>query len=216
MRGVADRERIRRLMEAFGDAASQSVRVYLVGGTTAVLLGWRGTTIEVDFVMRPEDDALLRAIPSLKEKLQVNVETASPADFIPVPAGWEDRGAFIAQVRRVAVYHFDLYAQALAKIERGHQQDRADVREMLGRGLIDSAPGAGVLRADGARVVPPPGDPRAQLSPGGRGSTRALSASGGAPDANARRRSSGRGRAATYPLTLAKYRTSGSVAKSSS
>ena len=124
-------------MEAFGDAASQNVRVYLVGGTTAVLLGWRGTTIDVDFVMRPEDDALLRAIPSLKEKLQVNVETASPADFIPVPSGWEDRGTFIAQVGRVAFYHFDLYAQALAKIERGHQQDRADVREMLARGLIE-------------------------------------------------------------------------------
>lgn len=124
-------------MAAFADAASRDLRVYLVGGTTAVLLGWRGTTIDVDFVMRPEDDALLRAIPALKEKLQVNVETASPLDFIPVPAGWEDRGTFIAQVGRVAFYHFDLYAQALAKVERGHRQDLGDVGEMLAGGLID-------------------------------------------------------------------------------
>jgi hypothetical protein len=30
-----------------------------------------------------------------------------------------------------------LYAQCLAKIERGHQQDLADVREMIARGLVD-------------------------------------------------------------------------------
>ncbi len=124
-------------MEAFGRAASGDVRVYLVGGTTAVLIGWRESTIDVDFVMRPEDDAILRSVPALKELLQVNVEIASPADFIPVPPGWEDRGTFIAQVQRVAFYHFDLYAQALAKVERAHRQDLADVREMIGRGLID-------------------------------------------------------------------------------
>lgn len=124
-------------MEAFGRVAEGAVRVYLVGGTTAVLMGWRVATIDVDFVMRPEDDALLRAIPGLKESLQINVEMASPADFIPVPAGWEDRGTFITQVQAVAFYHFDLYAQALAKVERGHRQDLADVQEMIARGLID-------------------------------------------------------------------------------
>ncbi len=137
MRALADRERIQRLMEAFGRAARADVRVYLVGGATAVLLGWRPTTIDVDFVMRPQDDALLRAIPALKEELQINVGLASPPDFIPVPPGWEDRGMFIAQVGRVGFFHFELYAQALAKVERGHRQDLADVGEMLARDLID-------------------------------------------------------------------------------
>jgi hypothetical protein len=137
MRGLADRERIRRLMEAFARAAADRVRVYLVGGTTAVLLGWRTTTIDVDFVMRPEDDALLRAIPELKETLQINVETASPLDFMPVPAGWEDRSTFIEQIGHVAFYHFDLYAQALAKVERGHAQDLVDVQQLVGRKLVD-------------------------------------------------------------------------------
>jgi hypothetical protein len=137
VREEADRERIRRLMEAFGRAASGRVRVYLVGGTTAVLLGWRTTTIDVDFVMRPDDEGILRALPSLKETLQVNLELASPAEFIPVPAGWEDRGTFVAQEGPVAFYHFDLYAQALAKVERGHRHDLADVREMIERRLVD-------------------------------------------------------------------------------
>ena len=136
MRALADRERIERLMEALGRAARRDVRVYLVGGATAVLLGWRPTTIDVDLVARPEDDALLRAIPGLKEQLQINVELASPLDFIPVPEGWEDRGLFVKQAGRVGFFHFDLYAQALAKVERGHQQDQADVQEMLARGLI--------------------------------------------------------------------------------
>jgi hypothetical protein len=124
-------------MEAFGRAASGRVRVYLVGGTRAVLLGWRATTIDVDFVMRPEDEGILRAIPMLKESLRINVEMASPAEFIPIPAGWEDRGTFVAQEGPVSFYHFDLYAQALAKVERGHRHDLADVREMIQRGLIE-------------------------------------------------------------------------------
>jgi len=138
MRREADRERIRRLMEAFGHAANGNVRVYLVGGTTAVLLGWRETTIDVDFVMLPEDDGILDAIPDLKETLEINVEIASPADFIPVPPGWEDRGRFEARVERVRFYHYDLYAQALAKVERGHPRDLVDVQEMLRRGLIEA------------------------------------------------------------------------------
>lgn len=137
MRALADRERIQRLMEAFGRAARGDVRVYLVGGATAVLVGWRATTIDVDLVMRPEDDTLLRAIPELKEALQLNVELASPLDFIPVPPGWEDRGTFVAQSGSVGFFHFDLYAQALAKVERGHRQDQTDVQEMISRGLVD-------------------------------------------------------------------------------
>ncbi|HET7600308.1 MAG TPA: hypothetical protein VFK09_08435, partial [Gemmatimonadales bacterium] len=86
---------------------------------------------------RPDDDALLRAIPALKDELQTNVELASPLDFIPVPPGWEDRGKFVAQIGRIGYFHFDLYAQALAKVERGHRQDMADVREMLDRRLIE-------------------------------------------------------------------------------
>lgn len=124
-------------MEALAREARRDVRVYLVGGTTAVLMGWRPATIDVDLVIEPEDDALLRAVPALKESLQINVEFASPAHFLPVPAGWQERSTFIEQRGRVAFYHFDLYAQALAKIERGHAQDLQDVQEMLARGLID-------------------------------------------------------------------------------
>ena len=125
-------------MAALAAEARHDVRIYLVGGTTAVLLGWRTSTMDVDLVMQPESDALLRAIPAIKERLHLNVELASPAHFIPVPDGWEERSQFIMQIGRATFLHYDLYAQALAKVERGHTRDVADVRAMLARGLIEA------------------------------------------------------------------------------
>lgn len=136
MRALIDRERVERLMAAFGRAASADARVYFTGGVTAVLVGWRASTVDVDIAVIPDNDALMRALPALKESLDMNVELASPAQFVPVPAGWEERSTFIVTADRVSFYHFDLYAQALAKVERGHARDRVDVQAMLDRGLI--------------------------------------------------------------------------------
>jgi hypothetical protein len=94
MRALADADRIRKFMQVLAADAREEGRVYFTGGATAVLSGWRPSTIDVDLKLVPEQDALLRAIPRLKEQLQLNVELASlasPVDFIPVPPGWEDR-----------------------------------------------------------------------------------------------------------------------------
>jgi hypothetical protein len=40
---------------------------------------------------------------------------------------------------RLTVYHYDLYSQALAKVERGHDRDLADVAAMIRAGLVDPA-----------------------------------------------------------------------------
>lgn len=136
MRGLADSDRIRRFMRALGESVPDEARVYFAGGATAVLHGWRESTIDVDIRPVPERDAILRAIPRLKERLSLNVELASPDHFIPVKPGWEDRSPFIGREGRISFHHFELAAQALAKIERGHAQDMADVQEMLRRGLV--------------------------------------------------------------------------------
>jgi hypothetical protein len=137
MRELADGDRIRRFLAALGRAADREGSVYLTGGATAVLVGWRASTIDVDLRLEPETDALLRAIQRLKDELAINVELASPADFIPVPSGWEDRSILAAREGRLSFYHFDLVAQALAKLERGHARDVEDVHAMLERGLVD-------------------------------------------------------------------------------
>ena len=95
-----------------------------------MLLGWRQSTLDVDLKLVPDQDSLLRAIPALKESLQLNVELAAPDDFIPVAPSWQEHSPFIAQEGRLTFRHFDLSFQALAKIERGHVQDLNDVREL--------------------------------------------------------------------------------------
>lgn len=137
MRRLADADRIRRFMRALAREAGEDTRVYFTGGATAVLLGWRPTTIDVDIKIVPEHDRILRAIPDLKEALQINVEFASPLDFIPVAPDWAARSVLVDTEGIVSFYHFDLYAQALSKIERGHAQDIADVRELVRSGLVD-------------------------------------------------------------------------------
>ena len=91
----------------------------------------------MDLKLVPESDALLRTIPELKESLEINVELAAPDQFIPELPGWAARSPFIARAGRASFYHYDLYAQALAKIERGLEKDLADVRAMIERGKIE-------------------------------------------------------------------------------
>ena len=139
MRELADADRIRRFMRALGNEAHDEARVYFTGGATAVLLGWREATIDVDLKLVPEHDALLRALPRLKDELRLNVELASPADFVPVPPGWEERSLFAAREGQLTFFHFDPYAQALAKLERAHAQDLEDVRSFVETGLVEPA-----------------------------------------------------------------------------
>lgn len=137
MRDLTDADRVRRFLRALSRAATAPARAYLVGGATAVLLGWRPTTIDLDLKLVPESDEPLRALARLRDELSINVELAAPPDFIPEVPGWEERSPFVVQEGKLAVYHFDLYSQALAKIERGHAQDALDVRAMLGAGLVE-------------------------------------------------------------------------------
>lgn len=139
MRELADADGIRRFMRALGREADEETSAYFTGGATAVLLGWRPTTIDVDLRLDPETDVLLRALSRLKDELRVNVELVWPGDFVPVPAGWEDRSIVVAREGRVTFYHFDPYAQALAKVERAHAQDVDDVRALVAQGLVDPA-----------------------------------------------------------------------------
>jgi hypothetical protein len=138
MRRPLDEQRLRNFLRELGQQADAELRIYLTGGATAVLNGWRKSTVDVDLKMEPDRDEIFRAFPRLKEELQVNVELASPEQFIPELPGWKERSLFIAREGRTSFYHYDLYAQALAKIERGHARDLADVREMLSRGLIQA------------------------------------------------------------------------------
>ena len=124
-------------MAELGERAAEQASVYLTGGATAVLVGWRDATIDVDLRIEPDSDDVLRLLPSIKEALEINVELASPADFIPELPGWRDRSLFVAQHGPLTFYNYDPYSQLLSKIERSHQRDLTDVDAMLRLGLVE-------------------------------------------------------------------------------
>lgn len=139
MRRALDAGRIREFMASLGQEATTVGRLYFTGGASAVLVGWRQSTVDVDIKLDPETDPVFRALPRLKERLEMNVELAAPDQFIPELPGWQERSVFISQQGRLTYLHYDFYAQALSKIQRGHDQDRQDVREMIERGLVEKA-----------------------------------------------------------------------------
>jgi hypothetical protein len=138
MRAPADRQRIEHFLERLGQQARLPGRLYLVGGTTMVYEGFRATTMDIDVLVEADDSGpLMGAIRSLKDELDLNIEFASPRDFIPLPAGWRERSVYIGRYGPLEVFHFDLYSMALSKIERGTERDFQDVLALLRAGRLN-------------------------------------------------------------------------------
>lgn len=136
MRKETTATKVERLMEILGRGVGSPGTVYFTGGASAVLLGWREMTMDVDLKADPEPIGFFECLPRLKEELEINIEWASPEDFVPALPGWRERSLFIAQHGPLSFYHYDFYGQALAKIERLHSRDRLDVRQILASRLI--------------------------------------------------------------------------------
>lgn len=137
MRPPVDSERLHELARRLGALAKTGTTVYLTGGASAVLEGWRASTVDADLRIEPDTDVLLRELPALKDELGINIELVSPSDFIPELPDWRERSPLVFDEGNVQIRHFDFYSQALAKIERGFGQDLDDVRQMIANGLVE-------------------------------------------------------------------------------
>ena len=140
MRELVERARLIRFMELLGARARGPGAVYLCGGATAVLLGWRDATVDIDLRLDPEPAGAFAELPRLKQELSLSIELASPHDFLPPLPGWRERSRWIGRYGAIDFYHYDFTSQALAKLERGHSKDLIDVRRILDLGL--ASPGA--------------------------------------------------------------------------
>src|SRR3989454_7179743 len=136
MRQKVTRAKLQQFMQALAAAARTPGKVYLTGGATALLLGFREQTIDVDIKLDPEPEGAFEAIAVLKNDLNLNVELASPDDFIPPAPDWRERSQHIATIGRLQFFHYDFSLQALAKLERGHAQDLADVISFVRGGYV--------------------------------------------------------------------------------
>ena len=136
-----DRGRIDLFLRELGRAYRRPARLYLVGGTTVVYEGLRQTTADIDLGIQVEPvyhGELMRAIADLKDRLSINVEEASPGDFIPLPSGWQERSPYVGRFGQTDVFHFDPLSTALAKLARGYEHDLEDVRLLLKAELLSA------------------------------------------------------------------------------
>jgi len=131
------RKALRDLMNELARCAPLrgSYRVFFVGGGTAVLEGWRSSTIDAD--LYSDTDAVFHDVQGIKERLDLNIEFARPEDFVPPLAGSESRHIFIETIGKVSFYHYDPYAQLLSKVVRGFNRDMQDAKSLLETGMVD-------------------------------------------------------------------------------
>ena len=96
-----------------------------------------GFTQDIDIqVSGANEGELIVAIQRLIQQMQVNVEFASPSDFMPLPSQWESHARYVGRYGGVDVFYFDFYSIALSKIERGNNRDIADVKLLVQQNII--------------------------------------------------------------------------------
>jgi hypothetical protein len=150
MRPNVDSQKIQRLMQVLGREAQGSGCIYFTGGASALLVGWRNSTVDVDIRLDPEPPGIFQAIARLKQELNINIELASPQNFLPPLPGWRDRSTFIGRQGQISFYHYDFTAQALSKLSRGFDRDLDDVQAMYKQKLF----ALGELRSCFEAIVP--------------------------------------------------------------
>ncbi len=138
MRPNVDKARIEDFLKNLGRVFRKPGRLYLVGGAALVHLGVRsGFTQDIDVeVAGGNEGDMFTAIRGLVEQMNINVEFASPRDFIPLPSQWETHARYVGRYGLIDVFYFDFYSIALSKIDRGNTRDINDVKLLLEQGII--------------------------------------------------------------------------------
>jgi type II secretory pathway component PulJ len=103
-------------------------------------LGLRGATLDIAYVASADDPAdlaeLETLIRTLKNELDVNVEPASPGDFLPVPRSVLERSRYVGRQGRLETYYDHLPTQVIAKVARGLEQDFNDAERLITAGEV--------------------------------------------------------------------------------
>jgi hypothetical protein len=59
-------------MQVLGREAKGEGRIYFTGGASALLIGWRNATVDVDIRLDPEPEGIFQAIAKIKQELAIN------------------------------------------------------------------------------------------------------------------------------------------------
>jgi len=139
MRPNVDKKAIESFLQQLGRTFRKAGRLYLVGGAALVHAGVRpGFTQDINIqVGGANESEFIIGIQRLIQQMQINVEFASPQDFIPLPSQWEAHAQFVARYGQIDVFYFDFYSIALSKIERGTTRDIEDVKLLVQQQRIE-------------------------------------------------------------------------------
>jgi hypothetical protein len=129
---------IEAFLDFLGKSFHKAGRLYLAWGAALVHMGIRqGATMDIDVAIEASDeDEMVTAIRRIVEQMQINVEFASPGDFIPLPTQWMSQAHYVGRYGEVDVFYFDFYSLALSKISRGNDRDLIDVKLLLQQKVI--------------------------------------------------------------------------------
>ncbi len=123
-----------------GRHSQQPARLYLVGGAVLIDLGLRATTLDVDFVAEADDPRALEeledAIRHLKDEMDINVEPASPADFLPIPSTALGQSRYVDRFGSLSVYYYHLPSLVISKAARALERDLDDVERLVRSGEV--------------------------------------------------------------------------------
>jgi hypothetical protein len=161
----AGRAELAALIDAVRLGVKAPARLYLVSRSSHLAEGWcdRVPALELagDTHLRQGDGGqagsaeLGEAVRESGRALGVDVVWESPADVIPLPAGWEDRSlpATIGQGdagNALEIRHFDPYSVVLRLIARGDEPDYVAALEYVLHAWVEPARLEGLL----SEVVP--------------------------------------------------------------
>ena len=142
----ADRADLGALLQAARSAARRlggsTARLYLVAGTSHLAEGWRERVAAFELATAGDAAPIVAAVDTAAAALGFPVTWESPADVIPLPAGWEDRARPLPAAfadGAAAFVHFDPYSVVLRLVARGDERDYLAALEYLRHGWVERA-----------------------------------------------------------------------------
>ena len=143
------------LIAAVRRSVAAPARLYLVSRTSHLAEGWCDRVPALELAGEAGRAELGEAVREAARALGVELVWESPADVIPLPAGWEERSrpAMIDQGGTgspLELRHFDPYSVVLRLIARGDEPDYVAALEYVLHGWVEPARLEGLL----GEVVP--------------------------------------------------------------
>lgn len=130
-------DQINTFLNALGERYPHPATLLLLGGSALCLLGNARPTLDIDFVGDDlHKDALQQVMEQVAQELHVLVEAVPIDQFIPIPAGADERRLFIGRFTHIDVYVLDPYTISLSKLDRGFDTDLEDIMFLIRRGFV--------------------------------------------------------------------------------